>query len=150
METTIICKHFDDLSNRELYEILKARSAVFVVEQNCPYQDIDGKDVFSYHLFIQRKDQSVAGCLRVFIKEDEPDTAQIGRVVTTERGCGVGGRLLHAAVQMIEERCTVSQIYLEAQTYAIGFYQKESFAVTSEPFLEDGIPHVQMRRQVVR
>ncbi len=141
----IITKHFDELSNRELYEILKARCDVFIVEQNCPYTDIDGLDVVSTHLFIKRPDESVAACLRVFMKPDEENTAQIGRVVTTERGCGLGGKILHAGVIAAKEIYNAKSIYLEAQTYAIGYYAKEGFEVVSEPFLEDGIPHVKMR-----
>lgn len=143
--SSIITKHFNDLTNRELYEILKARCEVFIVEQNCPYTDIDGLDVISYHLFIKRPDESVAACLRVFMKPDEENTAQIGRVVTTERGCGLGGRLLHEGVIAAKELYNAQSIYLEAQTYAIGYYAKEGFEVVSEPFPEDGIPHVKMR-----
>ena len=110
-DTTIRIKHFNDLTNLELYEILRARQAVFVVEQQCPYQD----------------------------------TVQLGRVVTTERGCGLGGKILHAGVMRAREYQNAEGIYLEAQQYAIGYYQKEGFEVVSEPFLEDGIPHVQMR-----
>lgn len=141
----IIYKHFDELTNLELYEILRARSEVFVVEQNCVCQDLDGRDVFSFHLFAKREDGSVAGCLRIFMKPDEEHTAVIGRVVTTARGCGLGGRLLHEAVCRIREENRADQIYIEAQQYAIGYYQKEGFKVVSGLFLEDGIPHVQMR-----
>lgn len=141
----IITKQFNELSNRELYEILKARCYVFIVEQECPYPDIDGLDVISHHLFIKRDDESVAACLRVFMKPDESDTAQIGRVVTTERGCGLGGKILHAGVIAAKEIFNAKSIYLEAQTYAIGYYAKEGFEVVSEPFMEDGIPHVKMR-----
>lgn len=144
-EYTIISKNFNALTNRELYEILKARCAVFVVEQNCPYQDLDGKDTDSEHLFIQRPDGSVAACLRLFRKDDETDTVQLGRIVTTERGCGLGGKILHAGVLKAKELFHAHEIYIEAQEYAIGFYQKEGFRVVSDSFMEDGIPHVQMR-----
>lgn len=140
----IITKSFNDLSLRELYEILRARSEVFVVEQNCVYQDIDGKDTYSDHLFVLRPDGSVAGCLRVFMKENEPGTAVIGRVVTTERGCGLGGKLLHAGV-LHARSIGAERIWLMAQQYAIGYYQKEGFEVTSDPFMDDGILHVEMR-----
>ena len=140
----IIIKHFNELTNDELYEILRAREAVFVVEKNCPYFDIDGKDKYSYHIFIKRDDGSVAACLRVFMKEDEVNTAQIGRVVTTERGCGLGGRILHAGTVFAREELKADGIYLEAQCYAIGYYAKEGFEVISGEFLEDGIPHVKM------
>lgn len=143
----IICRHFNDLTNRELYEILKARCEVFIVEQDCPYPDIDGKDVYSDHIFIKRDDGGIAACLRVFMKEDEQNTAQIGRVVTTVRNAGLGGKILHAGVLHAINVLHADEIYLEAQTYAIGYYAKEGFEVTSDEFLEDGIPHVQMRRK---
>ena len=138
-------KTFDELTNRELYEILRAREAVFVVEQNCPYYDIDGLDYPSQHMFYKEEDGSVQACLRIFEKVDEPGTMQIGRLVTVARGVGLGGKILHQAVQWIRENCDASGIYLEAQQYAIGYYAKEGFQVVSDPFLEDGIPHVQMR-----
>lgn len=138
-------KTFDELTNRELYEILRAREAVFVVEQNCPYYDIDGLDYPSLHMFYKDNDGSVQACLRIFEKVDEPGTMQIGRVVTVARGVGLGGKILHRAVQWVRDNTDANGIYLEAQQYAIGYYAKEGFQVTSDPFLEDGIPHVQMR-----
>lgn len=142
-------KTFDELTNRELYEILRAREAVFVVEQNCPYYDIDGLDYPSLHMFYKNEDGSVQACLRIFEKVDEPGTMQIGRLVTVARGVGLGGKILHQAVEWIREKGNVNGIYLEAQQYATGFYAKEGFQVVSDPFLEDGIPHVQMRLQLV-
>ena len=138
-------KTFDELTNRELYEILRAREAVFVVEQNCPYYDIDGLDYPSLHMFYKEEDGSVQACLRIFEKVDEPGPMQIGRLVTVARGVGLDGKILNQAVQWIRENCDASGIYLEAQQYAIGYYAKEGFQVVSDPFLEDGIPHVQMR-----
>ena len=142
-------KTFDELTNRELYEILRAREAVFVVEQNCPYYDIDGLDYPSLHMFYKDEDGSVQACLRIFEKVDEPGTMQIGRVVTVARGIGLGGKILHQAVEWVRENGDATGIYLEAQQYAIGYYAKEGFQVVSDPFLEDGIPHVQMRLQLV-
>lgn len=142
-------KTFDELTNRELYEILRAREAVFVVEQNCPYYDIDGLDYPSLHMLYKDEDGSVQACLRIFEKVDEPGTMQIGRLVTVARGVGLGGKILHQAVEWIRENCDANGIYLEAQQYAIGFYAKEGLQVVSDPFLEDGIPHVQMRLQLL-
>lgn len=136
-----IDKAFAQLTTEELYEILRVRSAVFVVEQNCPYQDVDGLDLASRHLFI-REDGEIRAYLRLFPKSG--DCMQIGRVLTTERGKGYGGAILRAGVQAAKAQLTEGRIYLEAQTYAIDFYKKEGFAVTSEEFLEDGIPHVKM------
>ncbi len=125
----------------ELYEILKARSAVFVVEQNCVYQDIDGQDPTSLHVFFE-DDGRIAAYLRAFVKE--PGVVQMGRVLTVDRGCGLGGKLLRAGIEEIRERFHPQKIYIEAQSYAVGFYAREGFRVTSEEFLEDGIPHVKM------
>ena len=142
----VLIKHFNDLSNKELYEILKTRQEIFVVEQNCPYMDIDGLDEDSIHVFSMNEEGRVTGCLRVFIRDKEKKIAQIGRVVTLTHGTGLGGILLHQGVEVALENFDPDVIYLEAQTYAIGYYAKEGFQVVSEEFLEDGIPHVKMER----
>ena len=137
----LVVKTFEELTRDELYEILKVRSAVFVVEQNCPYQDIDGVDRQALHVFLQ-EDGQILAYLRVF--EKDKDRAQIGRVLTMVRGKGLGKAVFQAGLQAAGERLKKKSVYLEAQTYAIGFYEKEGFRVTSEEFLEDGIPHVKM------
>lgn len=140
-------KHFEDLTTNELYEILKARAAVFVVEQNCVYQDLDDIDKKSLHIWIETKENKIAAYLRLFEKRDEKDCAQIGRVLTIERGTGLGKIVMEEAIKEAKG-FSASQIYLEAQAYAIPFYEKARFEVVSEEFLEDGIPHVQMRRLI--
>ena len=139
-------KHFNELSTNELYEILKTRSEIFVVEQNCVYQDLDDKDQDAIHIFCWNDEGRIASCLRVFWKDKSERIAQIGRVVTLEHGAGLGGRMLHEGVEIAINKFGAKKIYLEAQQYAIGYYAKEGFKVVSEPFLEDGIPHVQMER----
>ncbi len=146
MELTV--KHFDELSTHELYEILKTRSEIFVVEQDCVYQDLDDKDQDAIHVFCWNDRGRVAGCLRVFIRDEEKKVVQIGRVVTLEHGKGLGGRLLRKGVEVAESSFAPDSIYLEAQKYAIGYYAKEGFKVISDEFLEDGIPHVQMERKM--
>ncbi len=141
-----IIKHFKELSTTELYEILKTRSEIFVVEQNCVYQDLDDKDQDAIHVFCWNEDGRIAGCLRVFMRDASSKTAQIGRVVTLEHGKGLGGILLHKGVEVATETYGARKIYLEAQAYAIGYYAKEGFEVVSEEFLEDGIPHVKMEK----
>ena len=136
-----VSKFFDDLTTGELYEILKARSEVFVVEQNCIYQDIDGMDPASLHVFFE-DDGRITAYLRAFAKE--PGVVQMGRVLTVDRGIGLGGMILRAGIEEIRERFHPQKIYIEAQSYAVGFYAREGFRVTSEEFLEDGIPHVKM------
>ena len=147
-ERNLIIRTFDKLSTAELYEILRLREAVFIVEQNCPYPEADGQDPEAVHLWYAGEDGRVAAYLRLYQKKDEPGTVQVGRVVTSAaaRGTGLGGKILHEGVQYALETMHAERLYLEAQTYAIGFYQKEGFTVSSAEFLEDGIPHVQMRR----
>lgn len=137
----LIVKSFEELTNREVHEIMRVRCAVFVVEQNCPYQDVDSADLDALHVFLRRGDEIMA-YLRIF--EKDRDTARIGKVLTMERGRGLGARLLRAGIDTVRERTQKKQIYIEAQSYAIGFYEREGFYVCSEEFLEDGIPHVKM------
>ena len=139
-------KKFDELTLDELYEILRIRSAVFVVEQECAYQDIDGIDQRSMHLFFEEEGK-VTAYLRYFEKADEAGTIQIGRVLTVKRGMGLGRKLLHECMEILKNE-GVLKVYLEAQEYAIGYYAKEGFEVVSEPFMEDGILHVKMEREV--
>ena len=139
MELTI--KTFQELTTKELYEILKVRGAIFVVEQTCAYQDIDGLDETSLHLFYEDGGQ-VQAYLRAF--EKEPGIVQMGRVLTLRHGEGLGGRLLHEGIPVIKEQFHPRKIVIEAQCYATGYYEKAGFQRCSEEFLEDGIPHVRM------
>ena len=140
-----VTKTFDELSTRELYEILRVRSEIFVVEQNCVYQDIDEKDYDSLHVFYEAEGKVLA-YLRVFMREE--NVAQIGRVVTLKHGTGLGGKLLKAGIEQVREKFSANSIFLEAQCYAAGFYAREGFQVCTEEFLEDGIPHVGMRLEL--
>ena len=137
----LVCKHFDELSNEELYKILKARQDVFVVEQECPYHDIDGADMDALHVFIEDKN-NVLAYLRAIRKDT--DTIQMGRVLTLQRGEGLGKEILKAGIQQIIRNYDPQRIYIEAQSYATGFYEQEGFVICSEEFLEDNIPHVGM------
>lgn len=139
MKLTI--KTFQELTTKELYEILKVRGAIFVVEQNCAYQDIDGLDETSLHLFYEDGGQ-VQAYLRAF--EKEPGIVQMGRVLTLRHGEGLGGHLLHEGIPVIKEQFHPRKIVIEAQCYATGYYEKAGFQRCSEEFLEDGIPHVRM------
>ena len=141
-------KTFSELSAAELYEILRIREAVFIVEQNCPYPEADGKDPGAVHLYYADADGCVKAYLRLYPKPEEPGTVQVGRVVTAAdaRGTGLGRKILREGIAYAVEKMGAERLYLEAQVYAIGFYEKEGFAVSSGTFLEDGIPHVEMRR----
>lgn len=137
----VVSKFFDELTTRELYEILKVRSEIFVVEQNCVYQDIDDIDYESLHLFFDENGR-VEAYLRVFRKD--ADTIQIGRVLTRKHGRGLGRLLLQEGINQVRKRWKPKKIYIEAQCYATGYYEREGFEICSDEFLEDGIPHVQM------
>lgn len=139
----LVSKPFDQLSLNELYELLRIRSEVFVVEQNCAYLDLDGADQGAQHIML-RDEQGLAAYARVFPQPDEPDVAKIGRVLTTRRGCGLGRQVVRAAMDYARNE-GFTQAVLEAQSYAAGFYRKLGFAECSEEFEEDGIPHIWMR-----
>ena len=137
----LVSKYFEELTTTELYELLKVRSEVFVVEQNCIYQDLDDKDYRSLHVFYE-EDREVLAYLRAFTKKE--GVVQIGRVLSTTHGIGLGGKILKEGLLQIQEKFHPKKIYLEAQCYAIGYYEREGFKVCSKEFLEDGIPHVEM------
>ena len=134
-------KFFSELTTTELYEILKAREEIFVVEQSCVYQDLDNKDYDSLHVFYE-EDGIVTAYMRAFFKDDT--TVQMGRVLSLRHGAGLGGRLLREGIIQIKDKMNPKRIYIEAQCYATGYYEREGFSVCSDEFLEDGIPHVQM------
>ncbi len=140
-ETGIItAKRFNELSLEELYGILRVRSEVFVTGQKCLYVDPDGKDLDSVQVFALEGDR-IIGCLRIYGKE--PGVLQIGRVavIESQRGRGIGKQMMWQAIDYITENLLEEKIYLEAQTYAIGFYEKLGFKVISGEFLDEGIPH---------
>lgn len=136
-----VSKYFNELSTIELYEVLRARAEVFVVEQTCVYQDLDGKDYKSLHVFLEEDGKVLAYLRSFFISED---TVQMGRVLTVEHGKGFGAKILKQGIEEIKKKQNPGKIYIEAQCYATGFYEKEGFRICSGEFLEDGIPHVQM------
>ena len=140
-ETGIItAKRFNELSLEELYGILRVRSEVFVTGQKCLYVDPDGKDLDSVQVFASIGER-IIGCLRIYWKE--PGVLQIGRVavIESQRGRGIGKQMMWQAIDYITENLLEEKIYLEAQTYAIGFYEKLGFKVISGEFLDEGIPH---------
>ena len=140
----LVIKKFDELTNTELYELLKARFEVFVVEQNCVYQDMDDTDYDSLHIFCEQ-DKKVIAYLRMFPKKDDADTLQIGRVLTVNHGRGLGAKIMEQAIKVAKDSTSATKIYLEGQTYCTGFYEKFGFKVISDEFILDGIPHVKMQ-----
>ena len=140
----LIVKHFDELTTRELFEILKLRVAVFVVEQNCPYQEVDEKDRDAYHVWLQ-DDGEIRAYLRVLDRGVSFPEASIGRVIAVQRRQGLGTRIVREGIRVAREKFGADAITIEAQTYAAKLYENLGFCQTSEEFLEDGIPHIQMQ-----
>lgn len=136
-------KRFQELTVDELYELLRARSEVFVVEQDCVYQDMDGDDQPSIHLWLTDGDKVVAVC-RVCPAGTHMEEVSIGRVITTERGKGYGKRIMLEGIAVARECFGAKRIDIEAQEYAHGFYEQVGFRQSSEPFILDGIPHIRM------
>ena len=145
METTV--KKFDELTTAELYEISRVRAEVFVVEQNCAYQDLDGVDLDAYHVFLQEKGKIVA-YLRVVDKGKRLDEVSIGRVISLKRRQGLGGKLMKAGLAVAKEKFGATTVKVGAQVYAKPFYESVGFAQISGEYMEDGIPHVYMSREV--
>lgn len=133
-------KSFEDLTNRELYEILKLRVDVFVVEQKCPYPEIDGKDYDAIHIYLENQGEIIAYA-RVYKEKDE---IHIGRVIAKERRKGYATLILKEAIRVAEENYQAQKIVIESQTYAKSLYAKVGFVEDSEIYLLDGIEHVKM------
>ncbi len=141
----ITIKTFDELTIYELHDLLQLRSEVFVVEQDCVYQDIDGKDGKALHI-IGTKENRVVAYTRCFPPGYYFDQAAIGRVVVdaNERKFGYGHDIMKASKKAIKNRFETEEIKLSAQTYLIKFYESHGFHQVGEGYLEDGIPHVAM------
>ena len=137
----LIAKEFGALTAAELYALLQLRAAVFVVEQSCPYLDPDGRDAEALHVWLE-DGAGVQAYLRVM--PDGAGRAAIGRVIAVRRRVGLGSRILAEGIRLARERFGAREIRLEAQTYAVGLYEKQGFRRVTKEFLEDGIPHVGM------
>jgi len=148
--TTLHTKRFDDLTPLELYRILQLRSQVFVVEQNCVFQDMDDHDRRAVHLFASSSvsaDAPLAGCLRVMGPGVTYPEASLGRVATalSARRTGVGRALVGAALEYLTKHHP-GPVYIGAQSYLEKFYASFGFVQDGAPYVEDGIPHIHMRR----
>ena len=139
---------YENLSLDDLYDLIQARVEVFVVEQDCPYQDVDGKDRQSFHLLGRSATGNVLAYARIThpgVRFPEPS---IGRVITTQegRGLGLGRELMVRAIEAIEQHYPGEPIRISAQQYLERFYTSLGFKTVSTPYLEDNIPHVEMLR----
>jgi len=140
-------KSFQELTTKELYDLLQLRSEVFVVEQDCVYQDIDGKDQNALHV-LGYKDEHVVAYTRLFKPGYYFDEASIGRVVVklSERQHKYGYDIMNTSIEAIKSHYHVNTIKISAQTYLKRFYNTLEFIEIGEEYLEDGIPHIAMIR----
>lgn len=136
----IFVKKFGELTTFDLYEILRLRVDVFVVEQACPYQEIDGKDYDAIHIYLEDAGQILAYA-RIY---EEGGEVHLGRVIAKERRQGYGSLILKEAIEAAKKFYQAKEIHIEAQTYAKSLYEKAGFVEDSEVFLLDGIEHIKM------
>lgn len=139
-------KAFKDLTVDEYFGLLHLRTAVFVVEQNCPYQEVDEKDRQAYHLVGRNKNNEVIAVTRILPKGVSYDEISIGRVALKKefRGKGIADVLMLKTLQFIEEKLGKQPIRISAQTYLLSYYNKHGFRQVGEEYLEDDIPHIEM------
>ena len=166
--TKLHIKTFQELTVDELYELLRVRTEVFVVEQDCVYQDMDGDDKEAIHVWltegvtesVTNKEEALDGDKNKVNRTDNEKvvalarvcpagvhlpTISIGRVITTVRGKGYGKQIMLAAIDVAQKYFGATSIDIEAQEYAKGFYEGVGFKQTSDTFILDGIPHIKMR-----
>ena len=144
------CKYFTDLTNFELYKILQLRIEVFVIEQNCAYQDCDDKDLKAYH-YMGWENENLVAYTRLLCKGISYDNAaSIGRVITSKsiRRQNAGKQLMSNSINEIYRLFGKIPIHVSAQLYLKKFYESFSFVQRSEVYLEDGIEHISMIREI--
>lgn len=141
METVI--KRFNELTLDELYQILRLRAEVFIVEQNCVYQDVDNVDLNAYHAYL--KDESgIVAYLRVIDKGERLDEVSLGRVISLKRRQGLGTRIMKVGIEVAKKKFNAKRIKIGAQAYAKPFYEGLGFKQISGEYMEDGIQHIYM------
>ena len=146
----ILCKKFEELTLEELYEILKLRSEVFVVEQNCIYNDIDGKDKASFHVIIKENNE-ITAYLRVLPPGISYENASLGRVLVAKdaRGMGYAKAIVTEGINCVLRNFNTNKITIGAQEYLKDCYSEFGFKPVSEVYDEDGIPHLDMTLNIV-
>ena len=138
-------KDFNQLSTQDLYAVLQLRSEVFVVEQDCVYLDLDGKDQLAYHV-LGYKDSKLIAYARVFKPGDYFSKSSIGRIIVKKeyRRFKYGDHLVKNSIEFIEKKFKEKEILISAQAYLINFYNNLGFVQKGEQYLEDDIPHIKM------
>lgn len=145
-------KHFNELSSLELYRIIQLRINVFIVEQNCPYPELDDKDLVSYHVMIWEGEELLAVTRLVPPGISYPNYASIGRVAThaNYRGSGLGKLVMTESIKACEELFPGYNFKISAQAYLVSFYEAFGFDKIGDEYLEDNIPHVAMIRHSIQ
>lgn len=149
MKINWICKHFNELSAEEFHDIIQLRINVFIVEQNCPYPEIDGKDKNAYHVYGKSEENKIVAVSRIIPPGISYDECSIGRVASssTARLTGCGIDLMKFSIENINKIYGKSDIRISAQEYLKSFYEKFGFLKVSDSYLEDDIPHIEMLRK---
>ena len=138
-------KEFSQLTTRELYEILKSRAQIFLLEQEIICQDLDDVDYKSLHCFMCDGER-VTAYLRAYMSDEINKTVKIGRVLTLEHKKGVGSDLMRKSIDEIKKHFDCQKICVHAQKQAMGFYEKMGFCAVSDEFVEEGIAHIMMEK----
>ncbi len=144
-----LCAHFSDLSPDDLYDIMALRAAVFVVEQRCAYQDADGADKVSHHLWCRGSNREMLAYLRIVPPGVSYAEPSLGRIITSAsaRGTGLGREVVREGIDQLQRQYGVSPIRIGAQRYLLEFYGRFGFRATGTEYDEDGIPHSEMLRE---
>ena len=153
MDNKYKISEWKDLSRDELHACLRLRIDVFVVEQDCPYPELDGKDQYSLHLFTENSNPLKGNPVEAYLRIVKPgfsyEEPSIGRLATSKssRGKGLGKEIMQKALEECTNRWPNSGVRISAQKYLVKFYEDLGFKVCSEVYLEDDIPHVQMYKK---
>ena len=144
-----IINHFSDISAAHFHDIVALRIKIFVIEQNCPYQELDGKDKDAIHLYYMDSEDTVVAATRILPVKISYEEVSIGRVVVAEelRGTGLGHELMKQSMLCVKAQFGNVDVRLSAQKHLEHYYEKHGFKSTGKEYLEDGIPHVEMLYQ---
>lgn len=142
-------KHFNELTVPEYHELMALRTAIFVVEQDCPYQEVDNKDKVAYHVFGMNQENHCVAVARILPPNISYPEISIGRIALAknERGRGIADDLMNQCFEFIEQQFGKQNIRISAQEYLLHFYNRHGFVRVSEMYLEDNIPHIEMLRE---